>query len=192
MALTLPAELGCNVPTQFGGRVGVFHPSSGGFAIEAGGSELTIEGPEPAIPDGTFVGMVYVCVHQTMGDLGGQFVVLFNVPSFQGALNPTEDGSRVWLILASGGPAPLPDQLPFAYALEQSCAGLADAPLLASESLIFLDPKPPVVVAPGEKGRFVIAKGPHAGAYEAENVNIVYSTDKDNPVNVNFIIQRAD
>jgi hypothetical protein len=202
LQLSMARELMCDLSPHENYLDGVFHPADGGFVLTTHGLDLEFKGPEPAIPDGTFVRFVFWCFPGGVLP-GGSLFWLQNLPSLDGAPNPTEPGSRVWYSMGAGGyVTPIPTRIPFAYALELACTGTGDQASFESESIVLIDADPVLVVKPGETASFEIPSGRHAGSYEIENVNITFAVDRNGsgpvtttgeiPISINYRIVRAD
>lgn len=193
ITVTFPSELeeACQIQNQIFVMDGIFLRSEKGFSLRIGAQDLPFPDSDADVPSGTFVRAVLRCLRFPTVRMG-RMVVLQNLPALDGKKNPTEDGTRLWYVTAGGGSVTPYDALPNDYALEEVCHEETDAGRVRSlEAMVVMDGPKGVVIRPGEKGPFTIEHGEHAGRYELENVNIVFS-DTDNPLLMNFRIRRAD
>ena len=193
ITVTLPDELEtyCRDNSREQAIDGIFVRTDGGFALQAGMEEYAFPDSDADVPNGTFVRVVVQCLH--LGGNGlGKLVILTNLPEIEGEKNPTEGGTRLWFAAGGGGSLILNNTLPIDYAMEEVCHAQIDSERgRYLEAMIPFDGARGTVVRPGETRAFSIARGEHAGSYELDNVNIVFSED-DDPVRVNFRIRRAD
>lgn len=154
--------------------------------------DFTFPDLDLSIPDGTLVTAAIVC-ERIPGFPTGKILLIQNLPEQDGAPNPTEAGERTWLFVAAGGPLPIVDGLPADFAFEEQCevVGSNGRTKYGVEALVLASDSDVAYVPPGETRPFTIRRGPQAGVYAAENVNITYQ-DGALPVAVNFRMWRDD
>jgi hypothetical protein len=198
LSLSLLAGTTCNTqyPTNMGALVfeGAFEPISGGFRVAKGADKVEITEAEPAIPAGTFVRLTYGCQSGFYGD-SGAFVVLENLATLDGAPNPTEEGTRLWFVVAAGGEAGIPQAIPFKLSFVDDCkVGDFESGSKTPEKLVIEGQGFSVTVDPGKSADFVETTGPEKGSYHAENIDIVFVGfgGGDATTNANYRITRGD
>lgn len=174
---------------------GVFELTSEGYQVVGATDTMEVLGTTPAIPPGTFVHIAYTCNSGFYGP-GGDFVLLQNLPTFEGKAHTTEAGERLWFAAASGGEVYVPDGLlPFEISKSTACQ-IGDFPeaFTLVADLEVKGPGPSVVIAPGKQGTFSATSGPHAGSYRVKNeeVTFVGYEGGDATDTVNFSIARAE
>lgn len=199
LKLPEPLEQRCSSGSlgSAGGLLGAVHREGAALVLSTETEDLAFPDLDADIPDGTFVRVSFACQNVLAVYDQGRALVIENLPVFGGVANPTESGTRVWYLVAAGGTLLLPDNLPFDYALEQVCeAGNDEDGYFDSEALIIADGNKAVIVPPGETRPVTLTRGPHAGKYSVQNVNITFAlrsaAGSDFPVAVNFRIRRAD
>lgn len=193
VTLTLPSQLDqqCLNASRQVAMDGTVRRTGGGLVLKVGVEDFVFPDLGADIPDGTFVRLLFQCVHFPGATLG-KFVGIQNLPSLLGVPNPTEDGTRLWHVVAGGGAVLFYDILPVDYALEEVCHEPDDGEgYRAAEAVVIMGRSQTKVIRPGEQGDFEIEIGEHAGRYRLENVAILFS-DRDVPVDVNFRIRRAE
>ncbi len=191
-----PLESACFKGLDIGAFEGVVHNDGTTLVLTIGTEDLPFAELDAGIPDGTFVRLSFLC--QTIPQFEqGRLLVIENLPALGGVANPTEGGTRLWHLVAAGGSLLIFSALPVDYALEQVCEVDNDEDgRFDVESLIIADGNKAVIVPPGETRDVTLTRGPHAGKYSVQNVNITFGDNttagSDFPIAVNFRIRRAD
>lgn len=149
------------------------------------------------IPEGTLVRVTLACSGAAEWN-AARVVWIQNLPSLNGTTNPTESGERTWLFAIGGYPPMYLGGLPVDLAFEQVCAVRDErSRTIGVEALVLASGADVVYVPPGEARTFTIHRGPEAGVYEVENVNITFasfdtSDIPEGPLTMNFRVARAD
>lgn len=162
------------------------------LVLTKGEARIAIPALHAKIPDGTLVRVTLFC-----GSLPGfpvaRLLAIDNLPEIDGQPNPTESGERSWLFVAAGGPLPFLGGLPFDFALEEQCEVTTNngRRKYGVEALVLASDKDVVYVPSGETRPFTVHRGPQAGSYTVENVNITFQ-DTGIPLATNLRIDRAD
>jgi hypothetical protein len=171
--------------------------SGGGFRVDdASGQSLRVLGLTPKIPYGTLVRVRLRCRNDVWGGGPGQFVHIDNVPAIDGMSNPTEDGTRLWLV-AAGGSGRSTSDFPFALQTEVACTIPSSSDDESDggdvERLTVTGEGFSVTAEPEEVVPFTIATGPYAGKYQLHNVHVADYEQGHHIASVrNFMITRAE
>jgi hypothetical protein len=145
-----------------------------------------------SIPNGTFVRAHYQCIHGW--DSTGSIVQIDNVPELDGVPNPTESGTRLWLVAC--GTRTSPPTSFFNMEAEEACSTSDDTyEYFNVERLTVSAPGFRVTAEPEAVVPFSIPSGDYAGGYELHNINVSSFGPRDSyhpGSTLDFTITRAD
>ena len=101
----------------------------------------------------------------------GAYLLVENLTELTGSPNPTEDGERLWLFLAAGGHAVVPDGVPFQTDTTAQCKEGAGAIWREPHLVTVSGDGFSATALPSQAATFTVPSGVHAGDYQLDNVN---------------------